>query len=129
MPKFYAYILCLHSILIFYAYILHLHSTPTFYTYILYLHSIPTFYTYILRAFIHIHFLYFVCSYWSPFGCLPRWRIGECSPDMEGAGEIKYPGQTKTSTAVLRLTERSVKDRGKKPRRNKISWSSRLGVI
>ena len=41
-----------------------------------------------------------VWSYWSPIGCLPRWWIGECSPDMEGTGEIKYPGQTKTSTAA-----------------------------
>ena len=32
-------------------------------------------------------------------------------------GEIKYPGQTKTSTAALRLTEGSVKPRGKKPRK------------
>jgi hypothetical protein len=23
---------------------------------------------------------------------LPGWQIGECSPDMEGTGEIKYPG-------------------------------------
>jgi len=38
---------------------------------------------------------------------------------MEGAGEIKYPGQTKTSTAALRLTERSVKARGRKPRKKK----------
>ena len=56
-----------------------------------------------------------VWSYWSPIGCLPGWRIGECSPDMEGTGEIKYPGQTKTSTAALRLTEGSVKVRGRKP--------------
>ena len=50
-----------------------------------------------------------------PIGCLPGWRIGECSPDMEGTGEIKYPGQTKTSIAALRLTEGSVKPRGRKP--------------
>jgi len=54
-------------------------------------------------------------SYWSPIGCLPRWQIGEHSPDMEGTGEIKYLGQTKTSTAALRLTEGSVKSKGRKP--------------
>ena len=67
-------------------------------------------------------------SYWSPIGYLPGWRIGECSPDMDGTGEIKYPGQTKTSTAALRLTEGSVKARGRKPQK-KITWSSRLGVV
>jgi len=36
---------------------------------------------------------------------------------MEGTGEIKYPGQPKTSTADLRLTEGSVKARGRKPRK------------
>jgi hypothetical protein len=36
---------------------------------------------------------------------------------MEGTGEIKYPGQTKTSTAALQLTELSVKFRGRKPRK------------
>jgi len=56
-----------------------------------------------------------VWSYWSPIGCLPGWWIGERLPDMEGTGEIKYPGQTKTSTAALRLTEGSVKARGRKP--------------
>jgi len=54
-------------------------------------------------------------SYWSPIRCLPRWWIGERSADMEGTGEIKYPGQTKTSTAALWLTEGSVKPRGRKP--------------
>jgi len=29
--------------------------------------------------------------------------MGECSPDMAGTGEIKYPGQTKTSTAALQF--------------------------
>jgi hypothetical protein len=47
---------------------------------------------------------------------------------MEGTGEIKYPGQTKTSTAALRLTEGSVKARGRKSRKQ-ITWSSRLGVM
>jgi len=47
--------------------------------------------------------------------------------DMEGTGKIKYPGQTKTSTAALWLTEGSVKARGRKPWK-KIIWSSRLGV-
>jgi len=47
---------------------------------------------------------------------------------MEGTGEIKYPGQTKTSTAALRLTEGSVRARGRKPQK-KITWSSRLGVV
>jgi len=69
-----------------------------------------------------------VWSYWSPIGCLPGWQTGDCPPDMEGTGEIKYPGQTKTSTAALRLTEGSVKARGRKPRKQ-ITWSSRLGVM
>jgi len=69
-----------------------------------------------------------VWSYWSPIRCLPGWQIGECAPDMDGTGEIKYPGQTKTSTAALRLTEGSVKARGRKPRKQ-ITWSSRLGVM
>ena len=49
-------------------------------------------------------------------------------PDMEGTREIKYPGQTKTSTTALRLTEGSVKARGRKPQKQ-ITWSSRLGVM
>jgi hypothetical protein len=69
-----------------------------------------------------------VWSYWSTLGCLPRWRIGEHSPDLGGTGEIKYPGQTKTRTAALRFAERSVRARGRKPRRQ-ITWSSRLGVV
>ena len=36
---------------------------------------------------------------------------------MESSGEIKYPGQTKTSTAAMRLTEESVKDRERKSRK------------
>jgi hypothetical protein len=36
---------------------------------------------------------------------------------MEGTGEIKYPGQTETSTVALRLTERPVKARGRKARK------------
>jgi len=63
-----------------------------------------------------------VWSYWSPIGCLPGWRIGERSPDMEGTGEIKYPGHTKTSTTALQLTEGSVKARGRRPRKQ-ITWS------
>jgi hypothetical protein len=47
---------------------------------------------------------------------------------MEGAGEIKYPGQTKTVTVALRLTEGSLKARGTKPG-IKITCSSRLGVV
>jgi hypothetical protein len=47
---------------------------------------------------------------------------------MEGTGEIKYPGKTKTSTVAWRLTEGSVKAKGRKPRK-KITWSSRLGVM
>jgi hypothetical protein len=47
---------------------------------------------------------------------------------MEGTGEIKYPVQTKTRTAGLRLTEGSVKARGRKPRKQ-ITWSCRLGVM
>ena len=30
----------------------------------------------------------------SSIGRLPRWRIVEGSLDIEGAGEIKYPGRT-----------------------------------
>jgi len=45
----------------------------------------------------------------------PRVADRGMPPDMEGTGEIKYPGQTKTSTAALRLTEGSVKARGRKP--------------
>jgi len=69
-----------------------------------------------------------VWSYWSPIGCLPRWRIGERSPDMGDTGEIKYPGKTKTSTTALWLAEGSVRARGRKPRRQ-ITWPSRLGVV
>jgi hypothetical protein len=29
--------------------------------------------------------------------------MGECSPDMAGSGEIKYPGWTNTSTAALQF--------------------------
>jgi hypothetical protein len=47
---------------------------------------------------------------------------------MGDTGEIKYPGQTKTSTVALRFTERSVRARGRKPQRQ-ITWSSRLGVV
>jgi len=39
------------------------------------------------------------------FDLLRSTMTGERSPDMEGTGEIKYPGQTKTSTAALRLRE------------------------
>jgi hypothetical protein len=47
---------------------------------------------------------------------------------MEGTGEIKYLGQTKTSTTALWFTEGSVRARGRKPRRQ-ITWSPRLGVV
>jgi len=40
-------------------------------------------------------------SCWSTIERLPRWRIGEGSPDMVGTGEIKYPGWTKISTIAL----------------------------
>jgi hypothetical protein len=42
-----------------------------------------------------------MCLQYSVWGCLspngrvPRWRIGECSPDMEGRWEIKYHPRTK----------------------------------
>jgi len=42
--------------------------------------------------------------------------------------QIKYPGQTKTSTAALRFAEGSVRARERKPQRQ-ITWSSRLGVV
>jgi hypothetical protein len=82
----------------------------------------------VLKDFCVVIFKTPVWSYWSPIGCLPGWQIGECSPDMEGTGKIKYPGQTKTSTAALRLTEGSVKARGRKPRK-KITWFSRLVIV
>ena len=41
---------------------------------------------------------------------------------------FSYPGQAKTSTAALRLTEGSVNARGRKPQKQ-ITWSSRLGVM
>ena len=62
------------------------------------------------------------------FDLLRSTTTGERSPDMESIGEIKYLGQTKTSTAALQLTEGSVKARGRKPRKQ-ITWSSRLGVM
>jgi hypothetical protein len=80
------------------------------------------------QGFILVGMLWPVWSYWSPIGCLPRWLIGERSPDMGGTGEIKYPRQTKTSTAALRFAEGSVRARGRKPRRQ-ITWFSRLGVV
>ena len=45
----------------------------------------------------------------SPTRRLPRWRIGECLPEMVGTGNIL--GRTKTSTAVLQLVEGSTKAR------------------
>ena len=56
-----------------------------------------------------------------------EWRIGECSPDMAGTGEIKYPGRTKTSTAALQFDTVVSRARGRKPS-SKITWSSGLGV-
>ena len=58
----------------------------------------------------------------------PRVADRGMSPDMDGTGEIKHPGQTKTSTTALGLTEGSVKARGRKPRKQ-ITWSSRLEVM
>jgi hypothetical protein len=48
-----------------------------------------------------------VWSWRSPIECLPRWRIGKCSATvyMEGIGEIKYSGQTKTAAAAPQLSE------------------------
>jgi hypothetical protein len=68
-----------------------------------------------------------VWSRWSPIGCLLWWQIRECSPDMAGTGEIKYSGQTKTSTVALQWTEESAKSRGRKPPKQS-AWSSRLEV-
>jgi hypothetical protein len=31
-----------------------------------------------------------------PIGRVPRWRIGECTPDMDGRWEIKYHPRSKT---------------------------------
>ena len=36
----------------------------------------------------------------SPIERVPVWRIGECLPDMEGTGEIKYPARTKMAHPV-----------------------------
>ena len=44
---------------------------------------------------------------------------------MEGTGEIKYPGRTKTSTAALQFDTGVSKARGRKPW-PKITWPSRL---
>ena len=51
----------------------------------------------------------------SSIGHIPRWRIGECSPDMVGTEEIKYPWRTKTSTAALQFDTGVSKARGRKP--------------
>ena len=40
---------------------------------------------------------------------------GERSPDMVGTGEIKYRGQTKTSTAALQFDIGLSRARGRKP--------------
>jgi len=45
----------------------------------------------------------------------PQWRIGECSPDMAGTGEIKYPRRAKTSTAALQFDTDLSRTRGRKP--------------
>jgi len=49
-----------------------------------------------------------------PIEHLPRWQIGEDSPDMVGTGEIKYPGWTRTSTTAL-WRRGTFKGLGKKP--------------
>jgi hypothetical protein len=53
--------------------------------------------------------------------------MGECSPDMAGTREIKYPEQTKTSTAALQFDIGLSRATGRKPR-SIITWSYRLGV-
>jgi hypothetical protein len=53
--------------------------------------------------------------------------MGECSPDMAGIREIKYPGRTKTSTAALQFDIGLSRAGGRKPW-PKITWSNRLGV-
>ena len=80
------------------------------------------------------YYYYYYYYYWypvrsscSPIGRLPRWRIGECSPDMVGTGEIKYPGRTKLASAALQEDIELSKARGRKPRWQ-ITWSSRLRV-
>ena len=55
---------------------------------------------YILNLCLLLYFTLMKSSY-SPIGCLPRWRIGKCSPDMEGTREIKYLGQTRVASAAL----------------------------
>lgn len=44
----------------------------------------------------------------SPIGHLPV-RIGKRSPDMEGTGEIKYSGWTKTSSSPCLMRIKSLK--------------------
>jgi len=46
---------------------------------------------------------------------------------MVSIGEIKYPGRTKTSTAVLQFVTGVSRARGRKLL-SKITWSSRQGV-
>jgi hypothetical protein len=41
--------------------------------------------------------------------------MGECSPDIAGTEEIKYLGQTKTSTAALQFDIGLSRARGRKP--------------
>jgi hypothetical protein len=50
------------------------------------------------------------------YRCLAVER-GICKGQKKKTSKIKYPGQTKTSTAALRLREESVKARGRKPRK------------
>jgi hypothetical protein len=52
-----------------------------------------------IKIIYHFNILYLPCS--CGVAGLPRWQIGEDSPDTVGTGEIKFPGWTKTSTTAL----------------------------
>jgi hypothetical protein len=64
------------------------------------------------RSFLMFTLVVMLVSHRVPFRVADRGMLA--LPDMEGTGEIKYPGQTKTSTTALRLREGSVKARGRK---------------
>ena len=57
-----------------------------------------------------------VTSSCSPIERLPRWRIGECWPDMVGTEEIKYPDWPKylVASSALQKIHQLVKGERKK---------------
>ena len=62
-------------------------------------------------------------STYSHIGC-QSWWVGECSPDIVGVGEVKYPGKIKVVSALLQEDIDLSKARGRKPRSQ---ISSRFG--